>query len=437
MEILPAVLIALGVLATSLGLLAWLAEGWLAEFRRQRELGRWEIGVLERLSAPGTDESRFDDLQRLHRIIDERLWRLGGRAPGMRESLEHALYLCATQPQAVRQKVSGKIPSIESIKSLLDRLNQEEGRAIAPDRPVEAAPATDRPPEHEGKEGLPTKAWRVANEKPLLAGFVATVAGGLVVLVLGGWIGIGQSRDSPQGENTAGEPESAIVDQLLLQHDLENVDLEGADLRGKSLRHKNMFEAILVKAKLQQTDFTETTLVKAELQSARLTEAVFVGARLREARFEGAEGNGIFFEHAKAAWARFGGAKLPGGNFFKAHLPHAYMVEAEFPHGFFQEVDLRAVEAKEVEMEGARLEAARLNDADMAEAKLRGAQLYEADARSAEFDFADLRGANLCRADLRGADLATAELEGARFDRRTQWPAGFDFEAHGVIEGGC
>lgn len=450
MEAWIALLIAAGVLVVSLVLMVRAAERSLADFRRRREVRRWEAGMLERLTAPGTDDSRLDDLRRLHAIVDTRLQWFGGRAPGLRDSLKHALCLCTTQPQAVRQKIGGeRMPSIESIKSLIDRLDPEPEQGTAPDQPLEATPADAPAVEPESRsdgpaakrEGAMARAWRRANEKPILATLVAgpvvTVVGGLLVLWIAGWIGIGNSEGSGQGETTGGEPESAIVDQLALQHDLENVDLEGADVRGKSLRHKNMFEAVLIEAKLRSTDFTGTNLVKAELQDAGLTETVFVEARLREARFEGAEGNKPFFEHAKAAWAKFGGAQLPGGSFFKAHLPHAYMVEAQFPHGFFQEADLRAVEAKGAEFPNARLEASRLNDADLAEADLRGAQLYEADARSAEFDDADLRSANLCRADLRGADLSTARLEGARFDRRTQWPAGFDFEAHGVIEGGC
>ena len=93
---------------------------------RRRELRRWDAGILERVAASGTDETRLDDLRRLRDIVDSRLRRLGSRAPSLRSSLDEALYLRTTQPQAVRERVGRpKLPSVASITRLIDRLDLE------------------------------------------------------------------------------------------------------------------------------------------------------------------------------------------------------------------------------------------------------------------------------------------------------------------------
>lgn len=436
------------VLAVSFGVLAWLIESWLKDRSRLREFRRWNDGVLNLLAAPGSSESRLEDLRQLQAIVDARLRRLGRCAPTLRTSLEEALYLRITQPETLRRRIKGSdLPSTESIKALLDRDDLDDGAAVAPagageGAKVDAAPAVASDPsaaessagEQGGREdSLLRKGPKLVSENPL----VVTVVGGLLVIWIAAWIGLGESGGSSSKEGSEGGAGSQIVDQLTLQKDLTNVDLAEADVRGKYLRGKIMREANLFEAKLQETDLTKAILIEANLRGARLTETVFVEARLRGARFEGAEGTDAYFERAKAAGVKLEDVELPRANFVGARLPHAVIVEAELPNAFFQEADLRWVEASKVELPEARLEGARLYEADLFDANLRGAQLYEADLRSADLSSADLREANLCRTDLRGATLREAQLQGAVFDRRTRWPTGFEFEASGATMGRC
>jgi uncharacterized protein YjbI with pentapeptide repeats len=448
----PSWLIALAVLlvlAVSLGLLAWLIESWLKERSRLRDFRRWNDGVLNLLAAPGSSESRLGDMRRLQAIVDARLRRLGRRAPSLRSSLEQVLYLRITQPEALRRRIKGGcLPSTESIKALLERDDLDDGEAAAPaDRGNEgeasaAAPTVAFDPstadgsgvkQEDEERSLLRKGLKLGTENSL----VVTVVGGLLVIWIAAWIGIGESGGSPSEEGGEGAASSQVVDQLTLQKNLTHVDLEEADVRGKYLRGKIMREANLFEAKLQETDLTKAVLTEANLRGARLTETVFVEARLQGARFEGAVGTDAYFDRATAAGVKLGEVNLPRANFVSARLPHASMVEAEMPNSFFQEADLRWVEASKVELPNARLEDARLYEADLFDANLRGAQLYEADLRSADLSSADLREANLCRADLRGATLREAQLQGAVFDGRTHWPTGFDFEANGATTGRC
>lgn len=443
-------LLVLGVL---LGLLAWVAERLLAEHRQRREFRRWETGVLERFAAPASDEARLDDLRRLHAIVEDRMQRLGGAPPDLRETLDWALYLCATQPGAVRQRVSTEeVPSLDSVKAVLDRLDDEPERSAAfdahstpvdpADRPAQAEPSggDDNEIPHElaaPRESVLRMGLRRVSRHPFFTAFLATLLGGLAVLLVAGWIGIGKGGGSTGGQATVENPKSKVGRQLTLHQNLANVDLEEADISGIHLNRKDMTEAHLAGAAMKKTDFTRAVLIKAEMTGADVTETVFVRAHLRGARLEEVVGNRPYFEHAKAAWAKLREARMPGASFVGAHLPHAYMVRAELPDAFFQEADLRSVEAAEAQLHDARLEAADLSDADLSSANLRDAQLYEANARSADFEYADLRGANLCATDLRGATFTAARLRGVRFNEKTRWPADFDPTHHRLVEGDC
>ena len=64
---------------------------------------------------------------------------------------------------------------------------------------------------------------------------------------------------------------------------------------------------------------------------------------------------------------------------------------------------------------------------------LRNLYLSFVDFSSLELRRADLEGCCLSHALLDGSDLTDANLKDARYDRRTQWPAGFDAQQHGAL----
>jgi pentapeptide repeat protein len=96
------------------------------------------------------------------------------------------------------------------------------------------------------------------------------------------------------------------------------------------------------------------------------------------------------------------------------------------------------------ELAGAFLRDAYLVDSDLYDANLDGADLEGADLTGADLRRARMQEANLWGATLRnaklqgavltGANLYLALLKGARYDRHTQWPAGFDPKKRGAIQ---
>lgn len=175
----------LAVFAACILGLAWAIAQILQEFLQRRELKHWEAGLLERLAATGTDESRLDELRRLHGIVDSRLRRLGTSAPTLRSSLDKAMYLRTTQPEFVRKKIGRrKLPSVSGITRLMDLLDADEPEPeVNEPQPVPAVDALADP--------APTavvasdrkshwKAWRLISENPL----IATVVGGLTVALV-------------------------------------------------------------------------------------------------------------------------------------------------------------------------------------------------------------------------------------------------------------
>jgi hypothetical protein len=93
----------------------------------------------------------------------------------------------------------------------------------------------------------------------------------------------------------------------------------------------------------------------------------------------------------------------------------------------------------DLHLTGAYLRRAEMAHANLANAELDGADLTKADLSCANLTGAGLRGtwlflADLRGADLRGADVTGAYLGGALYDAGTQWPAGLDLQAAGVVE---
>lgn len=179
------VVIVLAVFAGCVLYISWAIAQLLREVLRRRELKRWEAGLLERLAATGTDESRLDELRRLHGIVDSRLGRLGATAPTLRNSLDKAMYLRTTQPEFVRQTVGGrKLPSVSAITRLMDLLDADNPAPDVNEAPmVSAANALSDPVPATVAAGNPKsrrKAWRLISENPL----IATVVGGLTVALV-------------------------------------------------------------------------------------------------------------------------------------------------------------------------------------------------------------------------------------------------------------
>lgn len=79
-----------------------------------------------------------------------------------------------------------------------------------------------------------------------------------------------------------------------------------------------------------------------------------------------------------------------------------------------------------------------LRGADLRTLRLAGVRIEDADMRGADLRGVDFRGARLIETDLAGADLRGAQLRGCFYDRCTDWPRGFDPEAHGArLVGTC
>ena len=198
------VVIALAVLAGCVLYISWVVGLLLREALRRRELKRWNAGLLERLAATGTDESRLGDLRRLHGIVDSRLRRLGATAPSLRSSLDKAMYLRTTQPELVRQAVGGrKLPSVSAITRLMDRLDADDpapgpndgsAEAVATPQPVPA------PPTAGGSKSL-RKAWRLISENALIATVVGGLTVALVLYVI--HLAIGDGGGASPGKSTA------------------------------------------------------------------------------------------------------------------------------------------------------------------------------------------------------------------------------------------
>jgi hypothetical protein len=137
------------LLVACAGCLAWFLPKVFATVLYRRELRSLELGVLERLAAPGADEARLSELLRLHDIVDRRLRRRGRRAPPLKSSLERAMHRRATMPGRVRQPGGGRLASVATITRLIDRLendpthNPPRGEASAAAKRSEARSATN------------------------------------------------------------------------------------------------------------------------------------------------------------------------------------------------------------------------------------------------------------------------------------------------------
>jgi uncharacterized protein YjbI with pentapeptide repeats len=95
--------------------------------------------------------------------------------------------------------------------------------------------------------------------------------------------------------------------------------------------------------------------------------------------------------------------------------------------------DLRGADLANRSLYEANLQGACLQEGRLVRTDLSGANLVDADLRGANLRDARLRRADLRGADLRDTDPTRAFLSGARYDDHTQWPEGFDPQAHGAV----
>lgn len=86
------------------------------------------------------------------------------------------------------------------------------------------------------------------------------------------------------------------------------------------------------------------------------------------------------------------------------------------------------VDLSGINLQGARLTEARFTDVKLDHANLQGAILSKAELRSVSLQGADLRGANFL-----GANLQNVDFTDAVYNRKTQFPRGFDTGSHGLV----
>jgi uncharacterized protein YjbI with pentapeptide repeats len=103
------------------------------------------------------------------------------------------------------------------------------------------------------------------------------------------------------------------------------------------------------------------------------------------------------------------------------------------------DADLRGADLSDAGLSRADLSGANLVRAVLRGVHLDGALLVGTDLHNADLSHADLSHAHLFRAILRGAHLSDAvlrdaDLRGAEYDYATQFPAGFDPQAAGMID---
>jgi hypothetical protein len=110
------------------------------------------------------------------------------------------------------------------------------------------------------------------------------------------------------------------------------------------------------------------------------------------------------------------------------HVQAAMTVLARMPTGDRGVLDLQGTDLRK-----ANLAAVHLKQASFGNAHLEGAWLYGAHMETVDLIKAHLEGAQLFGADLERTILLHAHLKGAMADEATRWPAGFDWQAAGVL----
>ncbi|GHO72621.1 hypothetical protein KSD_03920 [Ktedonobacter sp. SOSP1-85] len=184
----------------------------------------------------------------------------------------------------------------------------------------------------------------------------------------------------------------------LCKADMQGLDLQGMnayniDLSGANLSHTNLDGANFSGANLSNAKLDRATLVKARLNETDFSGATFVYANLSKA---------IFYRTCLSK-AHLGYADLRGARFYTPDLCKAYFGDAKLDGVNLSKLDLSEAEFTGASLVGTNLSKANLSDTCFEVADLRGANLEEANLEKA-----DLKGANLKGANLKGACIQHA-----------------------------
>jgi uncharacterized protein YjbI with pentapeptide repeats len=178
-------------------------------------------------------------------------------------------------------------------------------------------------------------------------------------------------------------------------------------------------------------------LVPLDLARTDLRKLLGIGVRLNEVLLNSAHLEGAYLD----------GADLKGARLDDAHLEHAHLTSAQLGSANLCGAHLGSADLTGADLENADLTNANLEKANLSDAQLKGAHLTGANLKEANLTVANLNKADLAAACLEGAVFLEAHLEGAvldanleeailveaRSDAQTIWPAGFDWQAAGVI----
>ncbi len=237
--------------------------------------------------------------------------------------------------------------------------------------------------------------------------------------------------------------------------DLSGAYLEGADFTGCNLAGADLRQAVLTRARFEQSDLSGAVLSEANLGRAALNGTLLSGAGLggavlaecdvRDCTFEAAELTesdfskaviqncdfsrsrikGVMLMEARISGCRFAAADLSGALFLQCRLENAAFDEADLNRACFVEV-----QARQVSFRGARLNksslvgdcvfvAADFSEADLTEANLRGCNLEGAVFKKTDVSKSDLSQCRLAGCDFslaraRQTRMVKADLTGAR-----------------------
>lgn len=166
------------------------------------------------------------------------------------------------------------------------------------------------------------------------------------------------------------------------------------------------------------------------------------GVSLAGLNVKGAILTGINLKSANLSYANLSDIKLEIGNlsgssFFGANLSGAYFAYTDLSNADFSYANLRKAilaqgtnlsnaKLEEADLRGSHLASPNLENANLDSANLKGASLAGANLTGANLEYANLSGANLHNVNLTKANLKEINLEKAVYDRKTQFPEGFN-----------
>jgi uncharacterized protein YjbI with pentapeptide repeats len=190
---------------------------------------------------------------------------------------------------------------------------------------------------------------------------------------------------------------AVLIDARLRNTDFTAVQLQGADLSGADLREAR-FECAVSWHERHCAHLQGASLLKAQLQGALLSKARLQGAKLDRAQLQGASLDGAHLQAASLVYAQLHGASLVG-----VQLQGASLVGAQLQGASLDEAHLQAAELRKARLQGASLTDAELQGATLRDVELQGAALFEA----------NLRGTKLVSISVWRADVREAYGEGA------------------------